>query len=908
METTCSKKGLNLLVNQKYYGVIATVAILLALAIVVGMIALSGNTTLTGGTSLTQPDYVSKVFDKNTVIQINIEANQQDWDNMLENASREEYISVDITVNGEKFQNVGIRTKGNASLMTAQSSGTDKFSFKVDFGQYIKNQTMHGLEEMALNNMIGDSTYMKEYLSYEMFSELGVPTPAYAYANISVNGQQWGLYIANEVVEESFLSRYYGTTGGNLYKPETSEMGGGGNGDRPDMGDFPQFGDMPNMDNFPQNGEMPQMGDFPQNGEMPQMGDFPQNGDMPQMGDFPQNGEMPQMGDFPQNGQMPQNGDMPQMGDFPQNGEMPQMGNTPQNGDMPQNGDASKNQNNNQNNNQSNNQNNNNNNNQGNSESSGRPGGNNRNPMGGGMDFMGNSKGTNLVYKDDNISSYSGIFDYTKTESTTDSDKKRVIEMIKNLNEGTNLEEYLNVEEILKYFAANTFLVNLDSYAGSMKHNYYLYENTNGTFEIIPWDLHLSFASFQMQDGQKAVNFPIDAPVTDTMENSPLISKLLEVDEYKEQYHNYLEQLISNYIDSGKYEQTIKNITELIDEYVKEDTRHFYSYDEYKTAINELKTFGKDRTTSIKAQLAGEQPSDSYGNIETTFNVQSLGSIGGGGGMGGGPWGDNKRENAQQQQDTTGQNNAQSNREKQTTQGNAKESQASGGKQDTRVNAKEAQTSGGQQTTQSSAQPNKAGDGQAATKQNTRGGQLQTSDGKQTIQGSAQSKQTSDGPQTSQGRNNQQNSQGVMPQMGQMPDSQTMQKAMEIIKAANGNELSYDQTAQLIELGIDENMIPMLTQTSKQGLNGMRPGALQNGRQSNQTQNTKEGNFRTNGQVPDWMKNGPMAGEMPGKDGAPNASGNASVKSQLIIAGSSLIVLVIGLLVVTRFKRRRFRA
>ena len=878
METTCSKKGLNLLVNQKYYGVIATVAILLALAIVVGMIALSGNTTLTGGTSLTQPDYVSKVFNKNTVIQINIEANQQDWDNMLENASKEEYISVDITVNGEKFQNVGIRTKGNASLMTAQSSGTDKFSFKVDFGQYIKNQTMHGLEEMALNNMIGDSTYMKEYLSYEMFSELGVPTPAYAYANISVNGQQWGLYIANEVVEESFINRYYGTTGGNLYKPETSEMGGGGNGNRPDMGNFPQFGEMPNMGDFPQNGEMPNMDNFPQNGEMPNMDNFPQNGEMPNMGGFPQNREMPNMGGFPQNGEMPN------IDNFPQNGEMPQMGNAPQNGDMPQNGDESENQNNNQNNNQSNIQNKNNN--QDNSESGDRLGG--KNPMGGGMDFMGNSKGTNLVYKDDNISSYSGIFDYTKTDSTTDSDKKRVIEMIKNLNEGTNLEEYLNVQEILKYFAANTFLVNLDSYAGSMKHNYYLYENTSGTFEIIPWDLHLSFASFQMQDGQKAVNFPIDAPVTDTMENSPLISKLLEVDEYKEQYHKYLEQLISNYIDSGKYEQTIKNITELIDEYVKEDTRHFYSYDEYKTAINEMITFGKDRTTSIKAQLAGEQPSDSYGNIETTFNVQSLGSMGGGGGMGGGPWGANKRDDAQQQQNTTDQNNAQSNSEKQTTKGSAQPAQASDG----------------QQITQGSAQPKKAADGQVATKQNTRGGQSQASGGQQATKQNTRGGQS----QSLQSGNNQQNSQGVMPQMGQMPDWETMQKAIEIIMAANGNELSEDQTAQLTELGIDENMIPMLTQISQQGFNGMRPDAMQNGQQSDQTQNTKEDNFRTNGQVSDFRQNRPMAGGMSGKDGAPNAIGNASVKNQLIIAGSSLIVLVIGLLVVTRFKRRRFRA
>ncbi|MFU7517945.1 CotH kinase family protein, partial [Clostridium sp. HCS.1] len=98
----------------------------------------------------------------------------------------------------------------------------------------------------------------------------------------------------------------------------------------------------------------------------------------------------------------------------------------------------------------------------------------------------------------------------------------KVIEMIKNLNEGTNLEEYLNVDEILRYFAENTFLVNLDSYASNMKHKYYLYEK-DGVFEIIPWDYNLSFGAFNIGSGSNAINFPIDSPVTDTLENSPLI-------------------------------------------------------------------------------------------------------------------------------------------------------------------------------------------------------------------------------------------------------------------------------------------------------------------------------------------------------------------------------------------------
>ena len=78
--------------------------------------------------------------------------------------------------------------------------------------------------------------------------------------------------------------------------------------------------------------------------------------------------------------------------------------------------------------------------------------------------------------------------------------------MMKNLSQGTNLEEYIDVDEVLRYFAVNTFLVNLDSYAGNLKHNYYLYER-NGVFQILPWDLNLSFGGFQVQVAKRPLIF-----------------------------------------------------------------------------------------------------------------------------------------------------------------------------------------------------------------------------------------------------------------------------------------------------------------------------------------------------------------------------------------------------------------
>lgn len=227
----------------------------------------------------------------------------------------------------------------------------------------------------------------------------------------------------------------------------------------------------------------------------------------------------------------------------------------------------------------------------------------------------------------DDLENYSVISGGVIYKNTNDEDLEKVVDMIKNLNEGTNLEEYLDVEGILKYFVANIFLVNLDSYSGGMYHNYYLYEK-GGKFTIIPWDLNLSFAGHNLNSSERAINFPIDSPVTGTLESAPLIGKLLEVEEYKEMYHGYLEEIVNDYINSGVFNKTVIKIDKLIADYVKIDATTFYTYEEFKNSIPEILTFVEDRANSIEAQLLGTQYSETYGNMATKLNLTSLGSMG----------------------------------------------------------------------------------------------------------------------------------------------------------------------------------------------------------------------------------------------------------------------------------------
>src|SRR5690606_21887850 len=125
-------------------------------------------------------------------------------------------------------------------------------------------------------------------------------------------------------------------------------------------------------------------------------------------------------------------------------------------------------------------------------------------------------------------SSYSAIFDNAETKTTT-KDQQRVITALKHLNDGTDLETYVDVEAVLKYFAAHTVVVNMDSYTSNMAHNYYLYEY-NGQISILPWDYNLAFGGFQGGAASDVVNLAIDTPVSGvSLEERPLLGKLLEV-------------------------------------------------------------------------------------------------------------------------------------------------------------------------------------------------------------------------------------------------------------------------------------------------------------------------------------------------------------------------------------------
>ncbi len=181
--------------------------------------------------------YESRIFDKSMVHTIDIV--MDNWDSFIETCENEEYSVCTAVIDGEAYSNIGIRAKGNTSLSTVSSMDSDRYSFKIEFDQYDSTKSYYGLDKLCLNNIIQDNTFMKDYLAYSLMENFGVSAPLCSYAYITVNGEDWGLYLAVEGVEESFLSRNYGSDYGELYKPDSMSFGGGkGNGRDFDMENF----------------------------------------------------------------------------------------------------------------------------------------------------------------------------------------------------------------------------------------------------------------------------------------------------------------------------------------------------------------------------------------------------------------------------------------------------------------------------------------------------------------------------------------------------------------------------------------------------------------------------------------------------------------------------------------------
>lgn len=227
-------------------------------------------------------------------------------------------------------------------------------------------------------------------------------------------------------------------------------------------------------------------------------------------------------------------------------------------------------------------------------------------------------QGSDLTWLGDDPALYTGL--EMKSDKSNDD---ILVDMLNELNNGTDYEKYIDVEESLKYIALNAVTGNMDSYLGGNKQNYYLYED-DGVFSILPWDYNMAFG------GMGSADVLIDEPTQGALAERPLIAKLLANEEYKTKYHEIVSEMITGYLADDTFQARIDELNTMISSYVKADPSAFYTFEQYENGIKAVETFMSNMAKSIQQQLDGTISSSGDGS----------GSGGGmGGGMGGGGFG-----------------------------------------------------------------------------------------------------------------------------------------------------------------------------------------------------------------------------------------------------------------------------
>ncbi len=411
-------------------------------------------------TEIPVPEYQNKLFDSSYVHTVDIEIHN--WQELLDNALEEKYYPCAITVDGEKFTDVAIRTKGNNSLRLTEKYGHDRYSLKIEMDHYIDGHNYYGLDKFCLDSSFQDNSYMKTHIVFDMMRKMGVATPLDSYVWVTVNGQDWGLFVAVEEPEEAFAQRNYGDDYGKLYKPDYTSLNA-------------------------------------------------ENNDVA------------------------------------------------------------------------------------------------------------------LKYTDDNFDRYENIFRKAKFK-ITDSDKERLINSLKILSTGENLETAVDVHGVLKYFVVQTFVVNMDSYLGRTGHNYFLYEK-DGVIAMLPWDYNLAFATYSLgmpdpiNDSTLYINYPINTPAKgEVMLNRPLYHNLMKNDEYFAKYHQYYREFIDDYFHSGYFKNFTEKTVKMIAPYVRKDPTAFCSFEDFMLGAKTIEDFCILRARSVDRQLKGVIPATIRGQAKDKSN------------------------------------------------------------------------------------------------------------------------------------------------------------------------------------------------------------------------------------------------------------------------------------------------
>ena len=170
------------------------------------------------------------IFPSDRVVDIQITVAAEDWDKLRyqsrnfftalhENRRLEPperpytYVEASVTIDGVVFPRAGIRKKGFLGSLSETRP-----SLKIKLNYIDKDAELDRQTHLTLNNNQQDTAQVSQFMGYALFNAIGLPAPRCAYAKVTVNGMNLGIYSHVESIRKPFLKRVFGNDDGPLYE------------------------------------------------------------------------------------------------------------------------------------------------------------------------------------------------------------------------------------------------------------------------------------------------------------------------------------------------------------------------------------------------------------------------------------------------------------------------------------------------------------------------------------------------------------------------------------------------------------------------------------------------------------------------------------------------------------------
>ncbi|MEO1434072.1 MAG: CotH kinase family protein [Bacteroidota bacterium] len=195
---------------------------------------------------------------------------------------------------------------------------------------------------------------------------------------------------------------------------------------------------------------------------------------------------------------------------------------------------------------------------------------------------------SSLIFEGKSEKCYEGIY-----EDKGKTGYRPLINLIEALEDGSTekIEQLLDVERTLWMHAFNNVLVNLSSYSGKFSHNYYLYQQENGQFVPIIWDLNLAFGGFRSTGEGAAPTLDMLPELSPRLHSQnpekPLISALMKHQKYQKMYQAYLRTILRDHFRSQTYLSEARILQSLIRPIILRDQNSYFDYAQFSVSLDQ---------------------------------------------------------------------------------------------------------------------------------------------------------------------------------------------------------------------------------------------------------------------------------------------------------------------------------